>query len=278
MIMDTKPKTFSDLLQISGLSHGTGIWLGNGDELIKSGTATIKEIIGTRDDIMVFLMHKGVDSSMAFKIMESVRKGKGLTPEMEEAMRAKNVPEWYIGSCKKIKYMFPKAHAAAYLMAALRIGWFKVHYPVEYYASYFTVKSDNFDGQLVMQGPEAVRKKLEELENLTDPTPKDEDTIVFLQIAAEMLARGIEFLPVDIYKSEAFAFVPENGKIRLPLTALNGLGAKAAENIYNAIHSGKVRTLEDLKTEAGLNKTVIEILKQNNCLGDLPESDQISMF
>jgi DNA polymerase-3 subunit alpha (Gram-positive type) len=278
MIMDTKPKMFSDLLQISGLSHGTGIWLGNGDELIKNGTATIKEIIGTRDDIMVFLMYKGVESSMAFKIMESVRKGKGLTEEMEDAMRKNNVPEWYIGSCKKIKYMFPKAHAAAYLMAALRIGWFKVHYPVEYYASYFTVKSDSFDGQLVMQGAQAVRKKMEELESMPETTAKDEDTIVFLQIAAEMLARGIEFLPVDIYKSEAFAFVPENGKIRLPLSALNGLGEKAAENIYNAIRSGRATTLEELKTEASLNKTVVEILKQNNCLADLPESDQLSLF
>ncbi|HAN21318.1 MAG: hypothetical protein A2Y15_07250 [Clostridiales bacterium GWF2_36_10] len=278
MIIDIKPTNFSALVQISGLSHGKGIWLGNGDELIKNGTCTINEIIGTRDSIMNYLLHKDLESPMAFKIMESVRKGKGVTPEMEEAMRKCDVPEWYIASCKKINYMFPKAHAAAYLMAALRIGWFKVYKPVAFYASYFTVKSDSFDGQLVMEGGNAIRKKLEEYESIPEQTAKDEDTIVFLQIAAEMVARGIEFLPVDIYKSEAFAFVPEDGKVRLPLCALNGLGETAAQNIYNAIKNSTATTLEELKTVASLNKNVVDLLLQNNCLGGLPISDQISMF
>lgn len=278
MIMDTKPKNFAALMQISGLSHGKGIWLGNGDELIKNGTCTVNEIIGTRDSIMVYLMHKGLESSIAFKTMESVRKGRGLTPEMEEAMNKCNVPEWYIASCKKIKYMFPKAHAAAYLMAALRIGWFKVYKPVAFYASYFTVKSESFDGQLVMQGSNAIREKLAEYEGMTETTAKDEDTIVFLQMAAEMTARGIEFLPVDLYKSKAFEFVPEDGKVRLPLSALNGLGATAAQNIFNAVRDGTATTLEELKTVASLNKNVVEILIKNNCLGGMPLSDQISMF
>ncbi len=278
MIIDTKPKNFSDLVQISGLSHGTGIWLGNGDELIKNGTCTINEIIGTRDSIMLYLMQKGLDSSIAFQATESVRKGKGLTAEQEEAMLKCGVPEWYIASCKKIKYMFPKAHAAAYVIAALRLGWYKVYHPIAFYASYFTVKADSFDGQLAMEGGDVIRKKLNELEAMPEQSAKEKDTIVFMQIAAEMLARGIEFLPVDIYKSEAFSFVPENGRIRLPLSSLNGLGTTAAQNIYDAIHSGRATTLEELKVEASLNKTVVEVLQRNNCLSDLPISDQISMF
>lgn len=278
MIMDTKPKNFSDLVQISGLSHGTGIWLGNGDELIKNGTCTIDEIIGTRDSIMVYLMKKGLDSSVAFESTESVRRGRGLSAEQEEAMLKCGVPEWYIASCKKIKYMFPKAHAAAYVIAALRLGWYKVYHPIAFYASYFTVKADSFDGQLAMEGGNVIRQRLNELESMPEQSAKEKDTIVFMQMAAEMLARGIEFLPVDIYKSEAFTFVPEDGKIRLPLSSLNGLGATAAEKIYAAIRSGRATTLEELKIEASLNKTVIEVLQQNNCLADLPISDQVSMF
>lgn len=278
MMQTAKPKTFADLLQISGLSHGTGIWLGNGEELIKNGTCTIKEIIGTRDSIMLYLIQKGVDYSMAFKIMESVRKGKGLTEEMETAMRGSAVPEWYIESCKKIRYMFPKSHAAAYMMGTLRLGWCKVHRPVEYYATYFTVKPEGFDASIAAGGMKAVRKKISELEKSEETNKKDADTLVCLQVIREMFARGYEFLPVDVYKSHAYRFVPENGKIRMPFSALVGLGETAAQNIYDAIRNGRATTLEELKTVASLTKNVVEILRSNDCLGGLPESDQMTLF
>ena len=278
MMQTAKPKTFADLLQISGLSHGTGIWLGNGEELIKNGTCTIKEIIGTRDSIMLYLIQKGVDYSMAFKIMESVRKGKGLTEEMEKDMRAGSVPEWYIESCKKIRYMFPKSHAAAYMMGTLRLGWCKVHRPVEYYATYFTVKPEGFDASIVAGGMKAVRKRIVELENSEDTNKKDADTLVCLQVVREMYARGYAFLPVDIFKSHAYRFIPEDGKIRMPFSALVGLGETAAQNIYDAIRTGRATTLEELKTVASLTKNVVEILRCNDCLGGLPESDQMTLF
>lgn len=278
MIVDCKPKNFSDLLQISGLSHGTGIWLGNGAELIKNGTCTIDDIIGTRDSIMLYLIYAGLENSVAFKIMESVRKGRGLSPEQEAAMREKNVPEWYIESCKKIEYMFPKAHAAAYTIASLRLGWFKVYHPIAFYATYFTVKRDSFDGVLAMGGAEAIRDKINEIENMPDASAKDKDTLVFLQMVREFFARGFKFLPVDIYKSQAFRFMPEDGMIRLPFSSLAGLGETAAQNIYDAVHGGGAETVMDLQTIAGLNKKVLEILVSNNCLGDMPESNQITLF
>ncbi|MBR6506603.1 MAG: PolC-type DNA polymerase III [Clostridia bacterium] len=284
MIRDAHPTKFSDLLQLSGLSHGTGIWLGNGQELIKNGTCTISEIIGTRDSIMVYLMYAGVEKESAFKIMEFVRKNKkGLPiPEaMVETMRASNVPEWYIESLGKIRYMFPKAHAAAYMISAIRLGWYKVHEPLAFYATYFTVKCSKnagFDSELALSSPSVISKRIEELEALSDTTAKDEDTITVMQMVREMYARGIKFLPVDVYKSEAYVFKPEDGKIRLPLSALNGLGDTAAENIYKTIHETDCATLEELRINAGLNKNVVEILKANNCLGDLPETDQLSLF
>lgn len=278
MMQTAKPKTFSDLLQISGLSHGTGIWLGNGEELIKNGTCTIKEIIGTRDSIMLYLIHRGVDYSMAFKIMESVRKGKGLKDEMEEAMRASNVPEWYIESCKKIKYMFPKSHAAAYMMGTLRLGWCKVYRPVEYYATYFTVKPTGFDAAVVMRGMKGVRAHLKTLEDSEDAKKKDEDTIDCLRVVREMFARGIEFLPVDVYRSHSYRFVPENGKIRMPFSALVGLGETAAQNIYDAVRQNSDITLDELKTVASLTKNVVEILRDNKCLAGMPESAQMTLF
>lgn len=277
MLKVARPKCFSDLLQISGLSHGTGIWLGNGEDLINNGTCTISEIIGTRDSIMLYLIKKGVNYQSAFKIMEDVRKGKGVKPEYEEEMLASNVPEWYIESCKKIKYMFPKAHAAAYMIAALRLGWFKVHRPLEFYAAYFTVKQTGFDAELMLDKTRSAKARTE-LEGLTAPTAKDEETLSILYLVIEMQARGIEFLPVDVFKSEAFAFVPENGKIRLPLSSLNGLGETAAENIYKAINTDGASTLEELKRMAGLTKTVVEVLKKNGAVDNLPESDQITLF
>ncbi len=277
MLSVAKPKCFSDLLQISGLSHGTGIWLGNGEDLINNGTCTISEIIGTRDSIMLYLIKKGVNYQSAFKIMEDVRKGKGVKPEYEEEMLAASVPEWYIESCKKIKYMFPKAHAAAYMIAALRLAWFKVHRPLEFYAAYFTVKQDGFDAELMLDKATSEHTR-GELEALKNPTAKEEDTLTILYLVIEMQARGIEFLPVDVYKSQAFAFVPENGKIRLPLSSLNGLGEAAAAEIYRVMHEEGAATLEELKRKASLTKTVVEVLKKNGALGDLPDSDQLTLF
>ncbi len=277
MLKVARPKSFSDLLQISGLSHGTGIWLGNGEDLINNGTCTISEIIGTRDSIMLYLIQKGVNYQSAFKIMEDVRKGKGVKPEYEEEMLAAGVPEWYIASCKKIKYMFPKAHAAAYMIAALRLGWFKVHRPLEFYAAYFTVKQKGFDAELMLNKETAERAK-EALEAIKEPSAKEKDTLSVLYLVREMLARNIEFLPVDVFKSAAFAFVPENGKIRLPLASLNGLGDAAAENIHKAIHRENATTQEELKRIAGLTKTVMEVLRKTGAVKDLPESDQLTLF
>ncbi len=278
MILDAKPKTFADLLQISGLSHGTGIWLGNGKDLIENGTCTISDIIGTRDSIMIYLMQKGLDPSIAFNAMERTRKGKGLLPEQEEEMRKHDVPQWYIDSCNKIQYMFPKAHAAAYTIASLRLGWFKVYRPLEYYATYFTVKADNFDGELVMGGKRKLEERLNTIKAMPDPTAKEEDAIVFIRVVLEMFARGIGFLPVSLGKSEAKAFIPENGKIRLPLCSLNGLGESVAEKIVSVIKDGSATTVEEIRVKASVNKSIMDLLAKNNCFGDLPESDQITMF
>ena len=278
MILDAKPKSFADLVQIAGLSHGTGIWLGNGKDLIESGTCTIDQIIGTRDSIMVYLMHKGLDSAIAFDSMERTRKGRGLLPEQEAAMREKDVPQWYIDSCNKIQYMFPKAHAAAYTIASLRLSWFKIYQPVAFYATYFTIKRDFFDGGLVMRGKARIEERLEALRAAPSLTAKDEGNIIILRIVLEMFARGFSFLPVVIGKSEAFAFVPENGKIRLPLCSLPGLGESVAEKIVEVVKSGEATTIEEIRAKAQVNKSIMELLSQNNCFGDIPESDQLTMF
>ena len=227
---------------------------------------------------MLYLMQKGLDSSVAFNSMERTRKGKGLLPEQEKEMRDHRVPEWYIESCNKIKYMFPKAHAAAYTIASLRLGWFKVFRPLEYYATYFTVKADNFDGELVMGGKTRLEERLRAIKEMPNPTKKEEDAVVFIRVVLEMFARGIGFLPVSIGKSEAKAFVPENGKIRLPLCSLNGLGESVAEKIVSVIKSGEAVTVEELRVKASVNKAIMDILVKNDCLGDLPETDQITMF
>ena len=280
MLQECRPQSFSDLLQISGLSHGTDVWTNNAQELIKAGTCTISEVIGTRDDIMLTLIRYGVEKSHAFKIMEMVRKGKGLTPEFEQEMRDANVPDWYIASCKKIKYMFPKAHAAAYDMSAIRLGWYKVHIPLAFYCAMLTVKALGFDAELVGKGKSAVAayiKDINERMNKGEASPKEGQSLPVLQLVNEAFARGIRFLPVDLEKSSDVEYLPEDGKIRMPFSALPGLGENAAANIVAAREEEPFFSVEDLQTRAKLTKAVIEILRRNHVLDNLDETDQMTI-
>ncbi len=282
MLLECKPKTFSDLLQISGLSHGTDVWNGNAHELIKKGICTISEVIGTRDNIMTYLMHKGLDPKTAFSIMEIVRKGKAtklLTPEHLKAMREHNVPEWYISSCMKIKYMFPKAHAAAYMISTLRLGWYKVYKPIQYYAAYFTVRGEDFDGLVVMKGKDALKKKMAEIMNKgKEASAKEQSAYSTFQIVNEMLARGIKVLPVDLYKSDSHKFLVEDGKIRLPFSSLSGVGQSAAQCLVDSRADGKYISIDDIQIKSKVTKAVIETLEEAGVLKDLPRSNQISFF
>jgi DNA polymerase-3 subunit alpha (Gram-positive type) len=287
MLIEAQPKTFSDLLQISGLSHGTDVWNGNAQDLIKDGVCTISSVIGCRDGIMTYLMHAGLEPSLAFKIMELTRKGKvakqGFPEGAEEAMRACNVPEWYMDSCRKIKYMFPKAHAAAYVIAALRLGWYKIYRPLEYYTAFLTVRGGDLDASIVMNGRKAVLEKMKEItEKVNNKTATAKDTSQFtaLQVANEMFARGIELLPIDIYKSKATEYFVEDGKIRIPFAALSGVGESAAIPMEKARDdgNGEFVSIEDFADRAHAGKAVIELLTQCGAFGDLPESSQLSLF
>ncbi|WP_446715510.1 PolC-type DNA polymerase III [Bacillus sp. OTU530] len=279
MLEETKPTTFSELVQISGLSHGTDVWLGNANELIYSGTCTLSEVIGCRDDIMVYLIYQGLEPSLAFKIMESVRKGKGVPTEWEEEMRKNNVPAWYIDSCKKIKYMFPKAHAAAYVLMAVRIAYFKVHFPLMYYAAYFTVRADDFDVESMVRGSAAIRAKIEEIvQKGLDASPKEKSLLTVLEMALEMCEREYSFQKVDLYRSSATDFIIDGNSLILPFNAVAGLGTNAALNIVKARQEGEFLSKEDLQQRSKISKTILEYLDSLGCLEALPDQNQLSLF
>ena len=281
MLVDTKPTTFAELVRISGLSHGTDVWLNNAQDYIRQGVTTLSQAICTRDDIMLYLIHMGVEAGHAFKIMEAVRKGKGLKEEDEAAMRAANVPEWYIESCKKIKYMFPKAHAVAYVTMAYRIAYCKVHYPKAFYIAYYSVRADDFDASIMANGMKTAQNAMEDLlqrKKNGEISPKEENLIPILEICIEMYARGISFVPVDLYRSHAVNFLDVEEGILAPLNALPGMGENAAKSIMAEREKGEFRTVEDLRQRTGITKSVIELLQQNHCLDGLPDTDQVSLF
>ncbi|MBT3318225.1 MAG: PolC-type DNA polymerase III [Clostridia bacterium] len=278
MLLDTMPTTIGELIRISGLSHGTDVWINNAHDLIKKGTATLREAICTRDDIMNYLVGKGMDETESFYIMESVRKGKGLKKEWQAGMKKAGVPKWFINSCKKIKYMFPKAHAVAYVTMALRIAYFKVHHPLEFYATYFTVRADNLDA-MYLHSADTIRKKINEIERAgKEATTLDLSQLTILEIALEMCERGYSFLPCDLYKSHATKCVIEDNQLRLPFTALGGTGETAAKRIVEAREQGEFLSVEDLKQRARISSAVIEKLNEDGCLKDMRASNQISLF
>ena len=277
MLVDTKPTTFAELVRISGLSHGTDVWLGNAQEIINKNIATLNEAICTRDDIMIYLIHKGVQPKLAFTIMESVRKGKGLKDDWEAAMKESAVPEWYIDSCKKIKYMFPKAHAVAYVTMAFRIAYYKVHHPLAYYATYFSVRADDFDSE-IMFSEYMVMTKIKELEAMPDLTTKDKGILTVLELCNEMFKRGFEFLQVDLYKSHTSKFTIEDGALRLPFTAIKGLGETAAQTISEAREKEAFFSKDDLLTRTKISKTILEQMDKIGCTADLPDSAQMTLF
>ena len=280
MLLDTKPKTFADLLRISGLSHGTDVWLGNAQTLIENGTITLKETISTRDSIMIYLINKGVDKKKSFKIMEKVRKGKGLTDEDIADMKAANVPDWYIESCQKIKYMFPKAHAAAYVMMAFRIAYFKINYPEAYYATYFTVRAcDDFDYSCMCKGMDVAKAAMREIHAKgMEATAKDKAKMTVLELIVEFYARGFKFLPIDLYKSDSRKFIVTEKGLIPPFNSLQGLGTNAAQSIVDGRAAGEFHTIEELKERTSLGRSLIDLLKENGVLNGIPETNQLSLF
>ncbi len=286
MLVDTRPTTFDELIRISGLSHGTDVWLGNAQSLIEDGTVTLTEAICCRDDIMIYLIKQGLPPNDSFKIMESVRKGKvakGKEPKWEEyktLMREHNVPEWYIKSCEKIKYMFPKAHAAAYVTNAFRIAWFKVHEPKAYYSAFFSIRaSDEFDSEIMIFGEEKVKNKMKEIDLLgNNATQKDKAMYPVLELVLEMYERGFKFLPIDLYKSSATKFIVEEDGIRPPLNSIAGLGTVAALGIEKARQDGKFMSIDDMKIRSKIGDSVTELLRKFGCLDGMSQSNQLSLF
>ncbi|TMW73243.1 PolC-type DNA polymerase III [Alteribacter natronophilus] len=279
MLEDTKPSTFSELVQISGLSHGTDVWLNNAADLIADGTCVLKDVIGCRDDIMVYLQYKGLEDSLAFKIMEFVRKGRGLQEEWIEEMKKNGVPDWYIGSCLKIKYMFPKAHAAAYVLMAVRIAYFKVHHPILFYAAYFTVRADDFDLDTMHRGSASIRKLIEEIHQKgLDASPKEKSLVTVMELALEMCERGYSFQKVDLYRSKAKEFVVDGDSLIPPFNALTGVGTNAAINIVKSREGGEFLSKEDLQKRSKITKTVLQNLDDHGCLEGMPDSNQLSLF
>jgi DNA polymerase-3 subunit alpha (Gram-positive type) len=279
MLEETHPSNYSELLQISGLSHGTDVWLGNAEELIKNGTATIANVIGCRDNIMTDLIHYGMDSEIAFQIMEHVRKGRGIPDDWQAKMKESNVPDWYIDSCLKIKYMFPRAHAAAYILMALRIAYFKVYFPLVYYCSYFSVRADDFDIVAMAHGKDAVKAAMKEINDKgNDASAKEKGLLTILELANEMLERGYEFEMVDLDRSDASNWLIDGNRLIAPFRAVPGLGLNVAKQIVAAREEREFLSKEDLANRGKVSKTLIEFMTNNHVLDDLPDENQLSLF
>ena len=283
MIDDSNPDCFADLVRISGFSHGTNVWLGNAQDLIKAGTSTLKDAISARDDIMNYLMQNGIEPLLSFKTMENVRKGRGIAPDVVEKLRAGGIPEWYIESCQKIKYLFPRAHATAYVMMGYRIAFCKVHYPLAYYAAYFSIRAAEFDANIISKGKDAVRAAIDALlaearEHRGKLDNKKQDTLIVLQLAWEMYLRGFSCEPVDLYASDAEKFILHENSLLPPFTAIQGMGQKAAQAIVEARQDGRFISVEDLATRAHVPAPAIEVLRTHGCLDGMMESNQVELF
>ena len=285
MVAETKPTTFAELIKISGLSHGTDVWLGNAQELIKNNIVPFKDVIGCRDDIMVYLMYHGVKPIKAFKIMEFVRKGKASKEpdawkDHKQTMIDAGIDEWFINSCEKIKYMFPKAHAAAYVISAFRIAWYKVHMPVYFYASWLTSKATAVDVEVMMQGYDAIKAKIEEIINKGyEATNKEQGQLESLKVCLEATARGIKFVPIEIYKSNATIWdVKDDTSIYPPFASIDGLGDTVAKNIVEEREKGEFISIEDLGKRAKISQTLIDKMRLMHILDGMPESSQLSLF
>ena len=278
MIDDTHPSCFSDLVRISGFSHGTDVWLGNAQDLIRAGQCTLRDAISARDDIMMYLIHNGIDPLLSFKTMEAVRKGRGIKPDVVEILRKGGIPEWYIESCQKIKYMFPRAHAVAYVMMAYRIAFCKVHYPLAFYAAYFSIRAAAFDANIVARGKEFVHQRIQEIEAKEKPEDKEKELLIVLQLAWEMYLRGYSVERVDLYKSKADKFIIHKKSLLPPLTSLSGLGLSDAKGIVEGRREGPFTSVENLKKRTGASKTSIEVLREHGCLDGMDESDQLALF
>ena len=281
MLVDTQPDQFDTLIRLSGFSHGTDVWLGNAKDLILSGTATVGQAIGCRDDIMLYLIKCGMPEKRAFKIMEAVRKGRGLPEGAEQEMIDHGVPDWYIGSCKKIKYLFPKAHAVAYVMMAFRIAWFKVNHPLAFYSAYFYRRSQKggFDAVMMTEGMDTVVANIKAIEANEDATAKDEDLLTTLEVVYEFYLRGFEFAPISLYDSHATKFLIKDGKLVPPFVAVSGLGETAAWDLMNGREGKTFISVEEVAAACPkVSKTHIQMLKEAGAFGDLPDTSQVNLF